>query len=39
MDIKDLSTIDYSVDSYGYELQLKSVKKVEPKEVTKVEYV
>ena len=31
--------IDYTVDSYGGELNIVSVRKVEPKEVTKVEYV
>ena len=31
--------IDYTVDSYGGEPNIVSVRKVEPKEVTKVEYV
>ena len=31
--------IDYTVDSYGNELSIVSVKEVKPKEVTKVEYV
>ena len=31
--------IDYTVDSYGNELSTVSVRKVTPKEVTKVEYV
>lgn len=30
--------IDYTVDSYGGEPNIVSVKRVEPKEVTKVEY-
>ena len=31
--------IDYTVDSYGGEPNIVSVKQVEPKQVTKVEYV
>ena len=31
--------IDYTVDSYGNEPTIVSVKQVKPKEVTKVEYV
>ena len=31
--------IDYTVDSYGGEPTIVSVKQVKPKEVTKVEYV
>ena len=31
--------IDYTVDSYGNEPSIVSVKEVKPKEVTKVEYI
>ena len=31
--------VDYTVDSYGDEPSIVSVKQVEPKEVTKTEYV
>ena len=31
--------IDYTVDSYGSEYSITSVKEVTPKEVTKVEYI
>lgn len=31
--------IDYTVDSYGNEPTIVSVKEVKPKEVTKVEYI
>ena len=31
--------IDYTVDSYGGEPSIVSVKEVKPKEVTKVEYI
>ena len=31
--------IDYTVDSYGSEPSIGSVKEVKPKEVTKVEYI
>ena len=31
--------IDYTVDSYGDEPSIVSVKEVKPKEVTKVEYI
>ena len=31
--------INYTVDSYGNEPNIVSVKQVEPKEVTKVEYI
>ena len=31
--------VDYTVDSYGNEPSIVSVKEVKPKEVTKVEYI
>ena len=31
--------VDYTVDSYGCEPSIVSVKEVKPKEVTKVEYI
>ena len=31
--------VDYTVDSYGSEPSIVSVKEVKPKEVTKVEYI